>query len=272
MDNARCLDDGVVYTAYRFSKLPIGELSQKRRSLECVECHGPAFFRKKSTSGQAPCFGARPHQPTCSMAAMDSDPQVGSGGGEQDILENEGSRIIVDFNFGPNIRPKDEEDANQQGNNRHGGRFVGEPPHAAVSHRRLSTLLLNLIRSEQFRNSDQIIEIIGGVSIPAKDFFVPFLEVKPSHFGKFRGFWGMIADANRGNTGELWLNSGHRGRLSICVKKEISRELQGRYKLYDDEGFAGSYALILGDYRQSKNGKNYIALSDIGYIALRSRS
>jgi hypothetical protein len=59
MDIAKCNADGQTYNASNFSLLPQNDLLIKRRKLICIGCENIAFFRIKSRSGQAACFGAR---------------------------------------------------------------------------------------------------------------------------------------------------------------------------------------------------------------------
>lgn len=51
MYSARCTEDGVVYAAVDFARLPPEELARKRQLLQCSEFGGPAFFIKASRGG-----------------------------------------------------------------------------------------------------------------------------------------------------------------------------------------------------------------------------
>lgn len=269
MDAARCTLDDVVYQAVRFAALPPNELARNRRFLICPECRGPAFFRKASRSGQAACFGARPHEEGCALAASEYEQNDIGPGDDQDILENPGQRIILDFNFGaPNDRHNDPDAVPNPGGR--GGRFVGggARPDAAM-HRRLSTILHNLMMSGQFRTSRQIVEIAGVGEFTVADFFVQFGAVAAVHDKQYRGYWGMVVSARLGQTGAVWLNSGSPDDMSICVSEQFVNELYERFRISDEEELAGTYALVLGTLRTSQAGKKYVQVEDIGFITLR---
>jgi len=270
MDAARCTLDNAVYQAVRFAALPPNELSKKRRFLVCPECNGPAFFRKASRSGQAACFGARPHEDGCTLAASEYERNDTGLGDDQDILENPGQRIVIDFNFGAQPADKHNDPDESYNVGGRGGRFVGdgERPNAEM-HRRLSTILRNLIMSEQFRTSRQIIEIVGVGEFSVADFFVHFSAVAPMHIGQYRGYWGMVADARFGQTGALWLNSGGRDDMSICVAEPLVDELHQRFRIAEEEDLAGAYTLVFGTLRSSQAGKKYVQAEDLGFITVR---
>lgn len=269
MDAARCTLDDVIYQAVRFAALPPIELARKRRFLACPECRGPAFFRKASRSGQAACFGARPHKEGCTLAASEYEQNDIGPGDDQDVLENPGQRIILDFNFGAADDRHNDPDAPVDPGGR-GGRFVGGGvrPDAAM-HRRLSTVLRNLMMSGQFRTSRQIIEIAGVGEFTVADFFVPFGAVAAAHDHQYRGYWGMVVSARFGQTDALWLNSGGREDMSICVPEQFVNELYERFRITDEEELSGTYALVLGTLRTSQGGKKYVQVEDLGLITLR---
>lgn len=270
MDVARCTEDGHTYEAVEFSQLPPIELARKRRLLCCPECNGPAFFRKASRSGRAACFGARPHAGGCGLAAPEHDVQPDGQGTDQDALNNPGGRIVVDFNYGAQEQPEHEEAPGLPRNPNRRGRFVGEGDRPdARMHRRLSTLLRNLVEAPNFSQSDQLLEIEGRDEIAVRDFFVPLDAVSEEHARMYRGFWGMISDARFAADGTLWLNSGGRDDVSFCVDEEHVDAIYDRYGVDDEEDIAGAYVLVFGTLRVSQNGKLYCLVTNPGYMALR---
>jgi len=269
MDVAQCTFDNKVYQAFHFAALPPNELAIMRRFLVCPECRGPAFFRKASLSGQAACFGARPHEKGCALAASEYDQNHIGPGDDQNILENPGQRIVLDFNFGaPNDRHNDPVAIPSAGG--HGGRYVvGSARPDATMHRRLSTVLRNLMMSEQFRTSRQLLEIVGVGEFTIADLFVQFGSVTPAYNSHYRGYWGMVVSARFDQEGSLWLNSGGRDDISVCVPDQLVNELGERFRISDEEELAGTYALVLGSLRTSQGGKKYVLVEDIGFITLR---
>lgn len=262
MDIAKCVTDGVVYYAEKFSLFEGAELGSKRRNLICTECGADAFFRKESTSGQAACFGARPHVNDCSFASPETQ-RVELDGGEEDFIRNPGTKIEIDLNYGAaqqnfDIDSEDAEGSNQE-RGRHSGR--GSRP-SATMHRRLSTLLKNLINSEDFRESHQAIELAGHEPTLVKDFFVSFDIVGREHSGQFKGYWGLITDARYGLNGSLWLNSGDRSAVSCVISVEAVDGFLKKYKVKSLEEFSGAYMLMLGTKSTSQNGKKFIWAED----------
>lgn len=267
---ARCTEDGKTYSAFEFAKLPAKELTQKRRFLRCAECDGPAFFRKASRSGRAPCFGARPHAPNCGAAAPEYSPNEDGRGDDQDQLFNPGSRIVVDLNDGVSDPPVVQEARGLPPNRNRRGRFEGDGnrPQARM-HRRLSSLLRHLIEIPDFQESNQILEIEGYPEIAVRDFFVPLLDVTSDYRNTFRGYWGMLSDGRKTDDGTLWLNSGGRDAISFCLNKHLVAPLFQRYGLEDEEDLAGAYILVLGSPSVSKTNKLYCNLSVNGHMAMR---
>src|SRR5471030_38910 len=270
MDVARCTLDDELYQAVNFSALAPGELGLKRQFLVCDECGGPAFFRKAAKSGQAACFGARPHADDCSIPQPDSERNADGLGDDQDILANPGQLIVVDFDFGAQeIDRHNDPDAAPNPDGR-GGRYVGGGPRPnAAMHRRLSTILRNLIASQQFRTSRQILDIPGAGQFAVADFFVPFDAISPEHSGHYRGYWGMIANAGR-KDGSLWLNSGGKGAVSLVVSEPMVIPLCQRFDIDDDEDVAGAYALVFGTLRLAKKSqKKFVPVEDLGFMTMR---
>lgn len=266
MDVARCTADGITYTAPRFEALGEACVQVYRQLLVCPECGARAFFRKESTSGQAACFGARPHATGCSMAA--AEPRYRGGAGlTQDERINHGERIEIDFAYGAHevVHVDPEEPGDPSGR---GGQFRGgNGRRTAVMHRRLSTLLRNLMFSDQFRTSDQLIALREG-QFRVKDFFVAFGQVAAHLVGEYRGYWGMLSDARFGRNGEIWLNSGGQQNVSTVVNVELLPEFNRRFRLEEPEDLAGAYALVFGTLGKSSNGKLYLACNDLRYITV----
>ncbi|MEE9337748.1 MAG: hypothetical protein V3U87_06685 [Methylococcaceae bacterium] len=267
MDIAKCITDGQTYNASKFSLLPQNDLLIKRRNLICVRCENIAFFRIKSTSGQAACFGARPHASDCSFASAETLRDE-YGGGDEDIINNPGKYIVIDLDFDAvdkniNIEQLNTNQATQGRGNHIGS---GQRPDAKM-HRQLSTLLRNLINSEQFRNSDQIIEVAGKTQNSVADFFIKFEDIDSDHDGKYHGYWGILSNAMVDNE-DLWLNTGNRGTVSCLVE---SKDVDAFYERHGikKEDLAGIYVLILGEKHTSQNDKQYIKLENINLIALQ---
>lgn len=134
-------------------------------------------------------------------------------------------------------------------------------------HRRLSTLLKNLMHGDGFRNSDQLIAMPAG-EFRVRDFFVEFPDIDGGHEREYRGYWGMISDARVDGNGSLWLNSGGRDDVSIVIQDELLKDFGQRFGANDVEDLAGAYVLFLGELRVSQNGKAYLPCNDIQSISV----
>lgn len=270
MDIAKCTLDGRTYNAVVFAELSADEMSEKRRNLICTECEKEAFFRKESRSGQAACFGARPHKEDCTFASVETQ-HVDYEGGDEDRIKNPGQRIVIDLNYGASPTHNVEVMLNNlpQSNEKR-GRHVGQNPRPnAHMQRRLSTLLRNLINSEEFRKSQQLIEFEGRRPTTVNLFFVNFADVNDDHDAEFHGYWGLITDARLDQNDNLWLNSGGRGDLSCLIKAQYVDEFYKKYRVEDLEDFAGTYFLIIGEKNTSQNGKPYVASNGLNRFTLQ---
>lgn len=251
MDIARCTLNNRDYNIPTFEALTDQQIGSYRRYLICPDC-----------------FGARPHAINCPMAA--GEPRRGGGlGPGQDERINLGERIEVDFDYGAhtNVNPDPHELINQNGR---GGRYVGTGGRrTAVMHRRLSTLLRNLMHSEDFRLSEQVMALPEG-EFRVRDFFIEFSEITDDHEDEYRGYWGFISDAalSRDTPPNLWLNSGGRDDVSIVVNSGLLAEFSERFFVDELENLAGSYALVFGRLRISQYGKKYLVLNDIAKISI----
>lgn len=266
MDIARCTANGVTYRAPAFEALDENSIQEYRQLLVCARCGARAFFRKKSTSGQAACFGARPHATGCDLAAVESRYRGGQGLDQEERI-NYGERIQIDFAYGAHavVHVDPQEPGDPAGR---GGQFRGgDGPRNAVMHRRLSTLLRNLMLSDQFRNSDQIIALPEG-QFRVRDFFVPFSQAGAHLVGEFRGYWGMLSDARRGQGEQIWLNSGGQQNVSTAVNAELIPEFNRRFQIEELEDLAGAYVLVFGTLGRSPRDKLYLACNDLRYITV----
>ena len=268
MEQAKCTEDGQIYSAINFSCLDPDDLASKRRLLFCPECSGPAFFRQVSFNGRAACFGARPHADGCSLAAQENNARHEDRDGEDfDALQIPNGKIIVDFSYGTPDQPEYIFGFGQASTFDHAAR--NSVRSVGSAHRRLSSLLCMLTRLSEFGSSDKTIEINGFGQLAARDFFVPLEFTGRQHAGLFRGYWGMITDAQYTDDGSIWLNSGGRGSISFCVDVKFVDFINKRYRLKSLEDLAGANILVFGTPYISANNKLHLIVNEPEYIALR---
>jgi hypothetical protein len=268
MDVALCTINNTVYDIAGFEALDEGCVSIMRRNLLCPRCLGPGFYRKAARSGQASCFGARPHADFCDMGGPQSSSYRGDTLEEDDVV-NRGECIEVDFAFGAPLRNHVNEEGAvfASGTGRQGSGQAGA--RTQTRQRRLSTLLKNLILSDDFRRSEQLISVQSGV-FKVRDFFVPFACAEVDELDRMRGYWGLVSDAAQSGDQppSLWLNTGGRQDLSVVVDSSLTDDFTQRFPIQELEDLAGAYVLVFGYLRVSKNAKKYIAVSDISRITL----
>ncbi|SOT45110.1 hypothetical protein [Burkholderia cenocepacia] len=272
MDTARCNADGRVYTAPEFEALPANEIVDKRRSLVCVECNGPGFFRRKSRSGQAACFGARPHAPSCTTPDTESRTLKGTPEDHEPFV-NLGDHVEVDLSFGSRqvhvVPPRDGDERPTPEDARRGRRFTGTTGRTAVSRRRPSSLLRMLVESENFRNSGTTIAIPNHIQGTPREVFVEFSEIEQDALvGQYRGYWGFVAEGKMDANDALWLNSGGTGDVSVLVPPDLVGVLFERYGATDAEDFTGAYVLVFGYLRLSKRNKQFVRVEDVDTCVL----
>jgi hypothetical protein len=272
MDIARCTENGMIYAVNDFSQLDPVNLERMRGLLQCPECNGPGYFRKSSRNRGAPCFGAR-HEDGCHLTVPNFERLDDRAADERYRTElmNPGNRIVVDFDYGAHDRPGCINGANNaQSRSRasymHGTDDGGR--HDVRVHRRLSSILRTLIDAPAFGQSDVILEIPECGEIAARDFFVPILDVTVQYAGQFRGYWGLLSDARYHNE-QLWLNGGGRDHVSFCIQHHHIDEIVQRYRIDDEEEFAGAYVLATGMLQISQFGKRYCVVDDPRCIALK---
>lgn len=279
MDYAICTINNEKYKAIDFEKLDASELAQKRRFLKC-KCGGPAFFRKASKSGQAACFGARPHKDGCDLAAPENESIGGTLTNEEKEYFNSGKEIVIDLNYGAKkvtyIVETDDDDNNKKSKGKHYSAQNGKGE--AKPHRRLSTILKALMNDETyFKNSKQKIDL-EGYSYSSAKLFKNFSEITTEYVDDIinnnphtrRAIWGMISDAqyDKMETSSIWINTGGNDTISILVDKTISSSFTKRFKINDLENLSGKYVLAIGKLNKSKNDKIFLKLNEIAYITV----
>ncbi|AHG65484.1 hypothetical protein [Advenella mimigardefordensis] len=270
MDSAFCTINHRLYDAAEFARLPSASLDEYRRALICNTCGKEAFFRKASSSGRGPCFGARPHGEDCAQATIDAG-SWGSGGNQDDEpIINAASRIVIDL---PRLEEGHEvvEPSGAEERRKGAGRvFSAEGSVAAnATHRSLRSLLRRLNQDPDFQYSNAIITPPGAQeNTSVEEFFVRFDLVRNRALHEFKGLWGLITDASYGASGSLWLNTGSKSTVSFVVGSDLVPHFLKFWRIEDVNDFADAQALILATTSMSSGGKVYGTITDLRYVAL----
>ncbi len=270
MELAKCTLNSKTYDAYEFSKLSDREISEKRKHLVCKSCDAKAYFKKRSKSGQAACFGARPHNDGCNLATEESQTCRGILQDDEKELINDGAEIEVNFDFSvkpiTHIADKNNDDIDTD-KERRGSRHSSQNGiGTAKSKRNLKSLLNMLLNAPNFSQSEQIINI-EKYSYKAKNLFKEFSELTDND--TFRGVYGQIFDVNEYNN-TIWINSGGYNDCSIRIDADLHNDFYGRFEEYNDlEELNGKYVLCFGYVNKSKKDKYYIKLDDISKIIFK---
>ena len=64
----------------------------------------------------------------------------------------------------------------------------------------------------------------------------------------------------------IWLNSGGREDVSLCLPTTIQQRFFDRFRINMVEDLVGSYILYLGDLRVSQNNKYYIVIDELTFV------
>jgi len=268
MRTALCTLDNTIYGVDGFEQ--VLAFVDKRRSLVCTQCGGPAFYRRHGRDGREACFGGRPHVEGCDLAALEHDGGIAGESDVEDEVFTTGQRIVVDFNFGATATGLEAQPARgpaDNGNQREHN--LGGITPRNIANRRMSSILRALISSEQFRTSPRVITIVGQDDFISTDFFVNFADVTETHIGRYHGFWGMIPDAREsGNT--LWFNSGGPDNVSVLLDERFLNDTAQRFQVEGADDIAGAYLLVFGELKRSRRtDKKHVVITDPSRFTLK---
>ncbi len=260
MDIALCTADGQRYEASVFADLDPGTLASWRHQLECISCNAEAYFRRASSSGQAACFGARPHLPGCELA-MASESEGGLLA-DEDERDNSGRRFRLYLS--PTKRERrnvadlgDEADAGTKGHRYTGRGGAG----ISRSDMRLMAALRRLVRAKSFRTSNSIIELPGGQEELVRNFFVQIDDVGMEMRNELRAYWGAIYNVGVSANG-YWLNAKGSARVSFHIPSERLSEVLSRVSGTELEDLSGASILAYAPLRKSSRGDKLIIWLD----------
>ena len=279
MQYARCVTDGVVWEADKFSALSSSVMDGMRDSLICVECGEFAWFRKASKHGHPPHFCAS-HQPECalktSVTVLDQDAIDGEGQNVEELEHDTNIIVNLDNEQGGDIDVPHAAVNPERGG--YAGRrsyVIGAKGNTTDHHFTLRRVLYRLVQSPDFRTSSKGIifykrndeVLIQGL---VRDVIISFADINESHAERVLFFWGQIASAKVNAEGKIWLNSSiQTGSASIAIFQDISEEFLSIFNIDDLEDLKGAHVLIAGRCKYSAKMKPIIWCGSPKYIVIR---
>lgn len=279
MQYARCTDDGRVWEAVHFAALPTQELEAKRRNLICVECEEFAWFRKESTHGHPAHFCAH-HREDCNLRVeyVVVDEQRNDGTIAEGQVEG-GDTIVVrlDQERGGDVDVTEVQTPPTPGLGEGGRRFIVQGGGRESSHHfTLRRILLRLVQSPDFRNSDRPIVLYKNeeevlVRGAVRDVVAGFADVTRERYSdRLMLYWGPIASAGKTPDGKLWLNSSDRYQsISVVIFPDIVDEFMTIFHIDDLDELAGAHVLVAGKCYFAGTGKPIIWCGSQKYIVVR---
>lgn len=261
MKIALCTTDQTEYEASTFAAKDVGWIDENRPHLQCIVCASPAYFRKESKSGQAACFGARPHLDGCQLATESNEESERAAAIETFIKTNPGKHFVLRLGHPRPAMPKTPvAGIPVRGSGKTAGAFVKWGKRQESS----STVgakecLINLVVSDIYAKSTQTIALTkNSPDIAIKDFFVPFRGATTEFSDTMRGYWGSLTATHENDDGSAWLNTGRPWHMSVLLSRDVKEELLQVYQVHDIVDLAGCYALVIGRLTQSRSGKWYV--------------
>lgn len=272
MQEARSTVTNQVTTAWDFSRLPAATIAAQRGSFVCVECGGPAHFRKASSNGHDACFVGRPHADDCELAVRGEGPWGPEGDEIVQRWQADRTRIVLTL-------AGDADEPGQGGNGaardqRGGGRHVGggEPQGTRIE-RGPQRLLNMLATSDVFRTSTVEMVLPNGTSMPVNQFFVGFDNANPDqHAGQYHGFWGIpVATSTWQADGSIYVNTArgrHLDRLALNIRHDLVQQVYARFRLNGHDQLRGKYVLAFGEPYVTNGGQFTLYVNNPAHMAV----
>lgn len=281
MQYAKCTIDGEVWEASKFALLEDGQLEEKRKSLICVECGKFAWFRKESRHGHPAHFCAH-HKDTCDLKVdyvVSDDQRDGVSDATDQIKAGDAIIVRLDEEKGGEIEVADVPRPPIEGQGK-GGRthMIKGKDKESTQQFTLRKILLRLVQSQDFRNSDKDIVFYKNplevmIRGKVKDVVAGFDQIgKDVHHEKLIFYWGPIASARKSKDGKIWLNSSTSYHsASIAIFDDVADQFIDYFNVDDFEDLAGAYVLVAGKcyFTGGGEGKPVIWCGSPKYIAMR---
>lgn len=278
MQYARCTDDGRVWEASRFAALSTDVLEAKRRNLICVQCNEFAWFRKESSHGHPAHFCAH-HRDDCDLRVeyvVVDDQRNDTTLAEGEVAAGDTIIVRLDQERGGQVDVTEVQRPPTPGQGEGGRTFVLRGTgRESEQHFTLRRILLRLVQSPEFRNSNRLIVFYRNeeevfVRGPVRDVVASFADITRQHNDRQMLYWGPIASAGKTPDGKLWLNSSDRYQgVSVAIFPDIVEEFLTVFGINDLDELAGAHVLVAGKCYFAGTGKPIIWCGSQKYIVVR---
>lgn len=238
------------YSILVFQNLSDSEIEQYRQHLECPECGGQAYYRKKSIDGKAACFGSRYHTERCNEGRSSSqrEREVMHAVEVNQILSDQ-NEVVFDF-FAKESKASDYDDSSRP--------KKGKPTSSGTtkSHSQIPNqirkkvlgfekALNSLLRGSNLAESESFIEVDEGYKYKAKNLFVKFSDAEAADSpkeAKPKMYWGTISHSD---TEIEWLNPADCDDVGIPIKRYKAPILK-RFNLTEKRDLEGAGLILFG--------------------------
>lgn len=274
MRRARCTLDDMNYSSQDFSEQDDAWRLERKGTLECIECDGPAYYRGKTPKGHAACFAAR-HTLGCTQASRVSETQEGEGVAVVPAIENEG-RVLQLRLDGPVPRPAGssrravDETPNPDGVRRYvPGTDNGERRRANHASMGLRVLLSNLVNDPLYTQSNERMRVPDRGDVPLRDLIRGSHEVSAADLDRTTIVWGKVVSVGGEPGGTRYLNTGPymNNPCPVTLSSERAGELLEILGWDNLRNLWGGHVIVFGKIRLFR-GRHYIEPEDINKIAL----
>ncbi len=277
------LANGRFILAEDFARQGTAWIAENRAGLTCPECRQPAFFRRRSRDGRAPCFGSRHHLEECPFHTEIIEIE-GELGDDVTSIFNEGteSELLLTGPFaqdGDGIRVREGtvvQDAKAQSH-----RHIGEEGRRArIRHMQLRTVLRNLVRNPAYlQDHDRTMRVPGRGIVRTTELIREFRQVSDADFGRRMLIWGAVETVRRKSDTDgiltVYVNAGNAGHnpFTIVLERQAAAALTGN-TLWNEAlehawyNTAPVHAIAFGKVHSGPGRSTYgITLSDLNAFA-----
>lgn len=238
------------YSILVFQNLSDSEIEKYRQHLECTECGGQAYYRKKSIDGKAACFGSRYHVEGCNegRSSPQREREVRHTVEVNQIL-SEQNEVVFDF-FATASSESDSGDASRPKKGKLSSSGTSKSHSQSPNQVRKKILgfekaLNSLLRGSNLTESESLIEIDEGYKYKAKNLFVKFSAAEAADSPKAakpKMYWGTISHSDN----EIeWLNPADCDDVGIPIKR-YKNSIIKRFDITEKRDLEGAGLILFG--------------------------